>query len=520
MADPVVPSNQPTTVIAKSFSGDYRIDVLLDNVAFRWNSASPLGTPVEIPYSFMLAPPANAGAEDRNGFSVFTTEEKAATKQILDQISKLINVSFKEVPDTAFTYGIRLGNNIQTKGAGYASLPQPDTANPGNFLTGGGDLYMASNQFSDPSFRPGTYEYLTLVHEIGHAMGLNHPGNYNAGEPASTEAGNFLATSEDNNWVSIMSYNRVPQEQIREFFGTYDMLALKYLYGSKAFNAENSTYTYSDNDAKTLKIINDTAAIDTIDVSASTVAANINLTPGSNSSFGKVAADIPATNNLSIAFDATIENAIGTAFNDTLKGNDVGNVLTGGSGNDGIDGGAGIDTAAYSGTKSLYAITGSGSARTVTDSTAGRDGTDTLTNVERLKFSDENVALDVGGNAGTAAKVLGVIFGASAVSNKQYAGIGLGLVDGGMSYQDLMQVALNFKLGAGFSNEAEIKLLFQTLAGATPSAADLAYWSGTITSNQFTQVSLAVLAADTAINANNIQLTGLAATGLEYSPVA
>ncbi len=41
---------------------------------------------------------------------------------------------------------------------------------------------------------------------------------------------------------------------------------------------------------------------------------------------------------------------------------------------------------------------------------SGTDGTDTLTNVERLKFSDFSVAPDVSGYAGTTAKILGAVF--------------------------------------------------------------------------------------------------------------
>jgi hypothetical protein len=386
---------QEKTVIAKPFSGDYRIDVLLDDVNFRWNFGTSLGTPVVIKYSFLTAPTSYASDDDKNGFSVFTAQERAATKQIFELISQLINLSFVEVPETELVHGIRLANNVQKSSAGYASLPQP-SGEPNAFIQGSGDLYMASNTINNSSFDIGTYEYMTLVHEIAHAIGLNHPGNYNAGEPPKAEAGNYLASSEDNRWVSIMSYNDVPQGQIREFFGSYDMLALKYLYGGKEYNAGNNTYAMTDKDGQILKLINDTGGIDTLDVSNSSVGVNINLNPGANSSYGTLADGMTAAiNNLSLAFDANIENLIGSALNDNLLGNKLDNLITGGGGSNTIDGGDGNDTAVYLGNRTAVSLAKlmDGGFAVEKSNAAGRD---TLANIEHLKFTDMSINLGVG----------------------------------------------------------------------------------------------------------------------------
>lgn len=81
----------------------------------------------------------------------------------------------------------------------------------------------------------------------------------------------------------------------------------------------------------------------------------------------------------------------------------------------------------------------------------------------------------------------------------------------------MMQLALNAKLGDGFSTTDEVTLLYQNLLGTQVSASDLSYWTSTVNSGQFTQASLAVMAADTALNVVNINLVGLAQTGIEYS---
>ena len=137
--------------------------------------------------------------------------------------------------------------------------------------------------------------------------------------------------------------------------------------------------------------------------------------------------------------------------------------------------------------------------------------------MERLVFSDISLAFDIDGSAGTTARFLGAVFGREAVANKSYAGIGLALLDSGTSAAALMQLALDAKLGAGFSNEAEVKLLYRNLVGAEPSIEDLNYWVGTLLSHQYTPVSLALLVADLPLNAQLVDLVGLAQTGLAYT---
>ncbi|MGA1675222.1 MAG: peroxidase family protein [Pseudomonadales bacterium] len=87
----------------------------------------------------------------------------------------------------------------------------------------------------------------------------------------------------------------------------------------------------------------------------------------------------------------------GGADNDTINGGDGDDTLTGGAGTDTIDGGAGTDTAVFSGALASYTVTTDSATgvTTVVDSRVGGDGTDTLTAVERLRFSDQVVSLPV-----------------------------------------------------------------------------------------------------------------------------
>ena len=195
--------------------------------------------------------------------------------------------------------------------------------------------------------------------------------------------------------------------------------------------------------------------------------------------------------------------------------------LHGGSGADRIDGGDGLDTAQFDGPLAGYRVIGTNGTNVgnsvITVQAIATGITDTLLQVERLAFLDHSLAFDLAGSAGTTAKFLAAVFGTAAVHNERYAGIGLSLLDGGMSDAALMQLALEERLGKGFKVVDEVAVLYQNLSGQAASAADLQYWTGQVAAGQFTPVSLALMAAEHALNLQHVDLVGLAQTGLGYS---
>lgn len=236
------------------------------------------------------------------------------------------------------------------------------------------------------------------------------------------------------------------------------------------------------------------------------VAWNDDLYGPSDGSGGAVKAQV-------LAVDGSLT---GTAGADTLRGGVGNDWLVGGAGNDSLNGGAGLDTAGFTLGHSSYTVTHTASGFNVSAKT-GNDGTDTLVGVERLKFADMGLALDLDDHAGTVVKILGAIFGAATVSSPVAVGIGLGLIDGGMSESALMQYALEVRLGKGFTPAAEVDLLFQNLVGVAPTAEQRSYWTGTVTSGQYTPVALAQMAADLDLNTNNIGLVGLIDSGVAFT---
>ena len=86
-------------------------------------------------------------------------------------------------------------------------------------------------------------------------------------------------------------------------------------------------------------------------------------------------------------------NILGNDQENQLNGNSGNNTITGREGNDLIDGGDGDDTAVFSSYASQYKVTTSDGKTIVTDTFPDRDGTDELTNIEHIKFIDEEIDL-------------------------------------------------------------------------------------------------------------------------------
>lgn len=189
---------------------------------------------------------------------------------------------------------------------------------------------------------------------------------------------------------------------------------------------------------------------------------------------------------------------------------------TGGGGNDLIDGGPGIDTAAYGGRRENYTLRREATHWSVTDRT-GADGTDSLVAVERVRFGPQGVALDLDGHAGTVAGIIRALMGPAALKVPLYAGHGLQALDGGLSEVDLVALAISVTPLATASHRDFVQTVYRNVTGTTVDAATLNSLVGGLEQGSFTKASLGLLAAQHPVNAQSIDLVGLAATGLEFT---
>lgn len=208
----------------------------------------------------------------------------------------------------------------------------------------------------------------------------------------------------------------------------------------------------------------------------------------------------------------------GTASNDTLSSNNGLNIFRGLAGNDLISGTLDfVDSAAYFGARSDFSLKIVNGLPVEVADKFGNEGTDSLKSVERLVFSNLSVAFDINGNAGTTAKLLGAVFGKDSLTNKQYVGIGLNLLDARMSTTTLASLAVdaaNLK-----TNDQIVSTLWKNVFGTTASNSDKAPYVKLL-DDGMSPGTLAWLAADTTFNKVNINLVGLAQTGIEYIPVS
>jgi serralysin len=373
------------------------VSALLATGTPRWGSGG-VGSGATVTYSFMEQAPSYASGSDSTGFATLSAMQRDAVRQAFAAWSAVANIFFVETSDSANSGqggSIRVGTNRQSSSAAYAYYPT------GSLYDGGGDIYLANNASTNTSPTPGTYGYLTILHEIGHAIGLKHPGNYNAtgggGEPP------YLSSTEDNYRYTLMSYNRHPSLGLNGLAtgpALYDIAAAQYLYGANTgTRIGDDRYAFASNTVAVSQSIWDAAGTDTIDASGQASAVTIDLTPGAFSSIGPNGSGGLAVGNVSIATGVTIENAVGGSGNDILIGNSANNLLTGGAGDDTltggvgddtIQGGGGTDTAVYNGTRASYTVTVTADGATIS---GGGEGTDTLTDVEYALFADARISL-------------------------------------------------------------------------------------------------------------------------------
>lgn len=345
----------------------------------RWNTAQPLGSAATVSFSFVnAAPVSGVGAP---GFREFTATEKQLVRDIFIKTSAMAGINFTEVADDAGSNGqIRFGISQQTATKGVSWLPnQPSSGDLA------GDVWMDIESMI--GIAPGTEGYGALLHEIGHALGLRHPRNVDAGDSWATQ----LRTVDDRTALTVMSSVPSSDGLFRADWGPLDVLALRYLYGSRDVGMGDNTYILGNEQADSQTLISDSGGTDAIDASAYTSGVNLNLNPGGLSSVGLTIAGFVGVENLSIGADTWIENVNGSRFDDVLIGNDLDNRLTGGLGNDWIEGGKGVDTAVFAGNLADY-ILSYNFGKIFVEAGDSVSGFDTLIDVERLAFADQTLS--------------------------------------------------------------------------------------------------------------------------------
>ena len=396
-------------------SGDKYIDAILTGT--KW--ANPSLT-YSFPSSASFYGSGYGGGEPGSNFAPFNAAQQAAVKSIYAMYSSVANVTFTEVTETSTQHAdLRFAETDKyTTGFGY----YPHTS------AEGGDAWFgnSSNYFNNPA--KGNYAYFTIIHEIGHTLGLKH---------AFEAMGSFgaIPSDRDSTEYTVMTYRSYIGASTAYYSNggwsypqtlmMYDIAALQKLYGANyQTNSTDTVYQWDPNTGELFvngagqgapganqvyMTLWDGGGSDTYDFSNYATALAVSLEPGgwtvtSGQQLASLGNGHLAAGNIANALlyqanpASLIENVIGGSGNDTLTGNVANNVFRGGGGNDFIDGHGGSDTAAYAGNKADYhyeqQVDGSW---TVADLRGGSpDGVDTLKNIRFLKFADTTVDLGPG----------------------------------------------------------------------------------------------------------------------------
>lgn len=437
------------SIASNSAAGSSVIDSLLTSA--RWAGGS-------VSFGFTTSAGQYGGAygygETTKGFQALTSTQANGVRDALSQWAELINLKIVET-----------GGESADLRIAASALPATAWAYTPSTIAEGGDVWFgtAKGYYTNPI--DGTYAKITMIHELGHALGLNHPhqpvfgaggsgfvaddgtgaalcpccggaahGNGgNGGIGGNGEAallsplganGNALdfgasaaASAIDAMAYTVMSYSSYAGDGRGGYTnGTYDyaqtpmirdIAAIQHLYGAN-FATRSGDTVYSWNAATGEKFVNgqgqgapgankvfetlwDGGGRDTIDLSAYASKLSIDLSPGGwihfgNSQVANLGNGQTAPGNVAMSLlyqgdqRSLIDNAVGGAGNDLIKGNLGNNVLIGGAGDDRIEGlgGHNILSGGTIGKELSYLGLDRGALISVIPATSGPDGADSL----------------------------------------------------------------------------------------------------------------------------------------------
>ncbi len=425
-----------------------------------WSSA--LGTAATVTYAFRDS--VTTMPTDTADFTQFNATQIAAGVLAFSAWSDVANITFTRVQNAGSEYSnnatILLGNygSGQDGAAAFAYLPG-GTPGATGFSQVQGDVWINSSLSYNALPVQQGYGQLTLLHEIGHAIGLSHPANYNASSGGSITYSASATYYEDSLQYSVMSY--FSERETAADFRTDatgprryssaplmdDISAAQRLYGVNTTtrtgdtiygfnsNAGRLWYTASNELSALVFCAWDAGGTDTFDFSGYLNNGQIiDLRQGCFSSVGGL------VGNVSIALGAVIENAIGGNGSDTFRGNSADNRFTPNAGTDVVDGGLGTDTVVFAGARSAYTITWNGQTGTV----VGSGQNVTVTNVEFLQFTDQTIAATPTG---------GIVVGGD-ITSETINGTALADVIGGLGGNDTINgLGGNDTLNGGSGND-------------------------------------------------------------------
>ena len=386
-----------------NYSGDITIDALLDN-SINWNYLNPFRTVLYYTFDTQHFDDTKISTP----ITGFNTTQQTAAQAILTYASSVTGITFQEVAsgqnaDIHFA-NTDLDGKLTAGLCDESYNYQYDSKNIVTEYKADAYIYLDNVEWNQENSVPvaGTQGYETLLHEVGHALGLKH----------SFEPPYALPKNEDNTNNTVMSYTHAGN--YKTTYQAYDLAALQWIYGGDGLGgAGNSSITVTKQSQNTVgnyhlvgtsgnDVLTGSDGNDTLDGGAGrdtliggngndlyiidnlgdkiietgkndidTVQSSVNYTLGNNLE------NLTLTGNAKIGIGNELNNIIiGDDGNNVLKGMAGDDTLEGGKGNDTLTGGSGNDTFVFN--IRDYDFTGDFAPRaqnldTITDFTKGAD---------------------------------------------------------------------------------------------------------------------------------------------------
>lgn len=426
-------------------ANDIRVDSLQDDPS-PWNFVAPARNVLY--YTFDVSPGSVAAQQTTTPFVAFNAAQQNAARAILAYAGPLIGVTFTEVATSAqsdFHFAATdINGNSNVSGLASTFYNYSFSGTQIVSLNAESVIWLDNVEFATANNTPtaNTQGYETLLHEIGHALGLGHPFEGTAQSPG------ILPAAQDNSNNTVMSYTHVGA--FKTTFQAYDQLALTWIYGGDGLGG---TYGYNSIQGNTLNptpadatppllawsspvasatgvplgrnlvltfneavqrgtgtLVLRTAAgtvVESYDMASNTgnvtlsgkvLTVNPTADLAANTSYvltvaptavKDLAGNAYAGGSLSFTSQSTIgvnTGMTGTDRNDQLQGTAGNDVITPGLGIDVVNGGAGNDTVALKMFPSFHSLVQAPSG-TVTDTYAGNSLT--MSSVESVRFGTQ-----------------------------------------------------------------------------------------------------------------------------------